>query len=136
MANPNEEQVAGRHYQSEFQHWDFVQECLGGCYMEGNITKYVARWRAKNGVEDLLKAYHYWQKLRQMFLDNIVDCGPGCVTMGRVMEFCTINNLNHAEQAVMRIAATWENLADLEELGATIQDLIGWATTMKSYPNM
>ena len=28
-------------------------------YFEGNVIKYVTRWRAKNGVADLMKAKHY-----------------------------------------------------------------------------
>lgn len=28
-------------------------------YMEGNIIKYVTRWRSKNGINDLRKARHY-----------------------------------------------------------------------------
>ena len=28
-------------------------------YNEGNVVKYVSRWRNKNGLEDLLKAKHY-----------------------------------------------------------------------------
>ena len=28
-------------------------------YNEGNIVKYVSRWRSKNGLEDLLKAKNY-----------------------------------------------------------------------------
>lgn len=28
-------------------------------FAEGNVVKYVTRWRAKNGVEDLRKARHY-----------------------------------------------------------------------------
>ena len=34
---------------------------LGFC--EGNIIKYVTRWRHKNGMEDLLKAKQYLDKL-------------------------------------------------------------------------
>lgn len=28
-------------------------------YMEGNVIKYVTRWRSKNGINDLRKARHY-----------------------------------------------------------------------------
>lgn len=28
-------------------------------YMEGNVIKYVTRWRNKNGIADLRKARHY-----------------------------------------------------------------------------
>jgi hypothetical protein len=31
--------------------------------MEGNVIKYVSRWRDKGGLDDLRKAQHYLQKL-------------------------------------------------------------------------
>lgn len=32
-------------------------------FVEGNVIKYVCRWRDKNGVEDLKKAVSYLQRL-------------------------------------------------------------------------
>ena len=32
-------------------------------YLEGNIVKYVSRWKDKGGVDDLKKAQHYLTKL-------------------------------------------------------------------------
>ena len=58
----NERQVGGTHYQAEIQHWDYVL-ANGLGYLEGQITKYVTRWRKKGGVEDLEKARHYLEKL-------------------------------------------------------------------------
>ena len=58
----NDTQVAGDHYRTPIQHWDYViANDLG--YFEGQITKYVTRWRKKNGVQDLHKARHFLQKL-------------------------------------------------------------------------
>ncbi len=58
----NDRQEGGSHYQSGIQHWDFViANALG--YFEGQITKYVTRWRKKNGLEDLKKARHFLDKL-------------------------------------------------------------------------
>ena len=60
----NERQVGGVHYQvkgSELQHWDVVAH-FDLDYFQGQITKYVMRWRDKNGVEDLEKAAHYLEK--------------------------------------------------------------------------
>lgn len=56
-------QVGGNHYKKmSIQHWTF---CLANNipYMEGQIIKYVSRWRDKNGIEDLRKAQHYLAKL-------------------------------------------------------------------------
>jgi hypothetical protein len=44
------------------QPWDYIiANNLN--YLEGNIVKYVSRWRQKGGVEDLRKAKHYLEKL-------------------------------------------------------------------------
>ncbi len=35
-------------------------------YFDGNAVKYLSRWRAKGGVNDLLKARHYIDKLIEL----------------------------------------------------------------------
>lgn len=59
----NDIQVAGTHYKDKaIQPWDYiVGNNLG--YLEGNIVKYVSRWKDKGGVDDLRKARHYLDKL-------------------------------------------------------------------------
>ena len=56
-------QVGGSHYKDKsIQPWDYIiANDLG--YLEGNVVKYVSRWKNKNGVEDLKKAQHYLSKL-------------------------------------------------------------------------
>ena len=56
------EQVGGNHYESEYQHWSWVIDAGLG-YLEGCATKYVSRWWKKNGLQDLLKAKTYVQKM-------------------------------------------------------------------------
>jgi hypothetical protein len=59
MTNPLDVQVDGDHYKTmkiqpvEFIHGNNIP------YLEGNVIKYVSRWRSKNGVADLRKAKHY-----------------------------------------------------------------------------
>lgn len=62
----NAVQVAGSHYVGKaIQPWDYIAgNGLG--YFEGNIVKYVSRWRDKGGVEDLRKARHYLDKLIEL----------------------------------------------------------------------
>jgi hypothetical protein len=59
-------QVGGTNYKDfAIQPVEFIQKNgLGFC--EGNAIKYLCRWRAKNGVEDLQKAIHYIELLIQM----------------------------------------------------------------------
>lgn len=63
LASANDRQVGGEHYASkQVQPWDYIiANNLG--YLEGNIVKYVSRWKDKGGVEDLRKARHYIDKL-------------------------------------------------------------------------
>ena len=63
MATANDRQLGGTHYKDRpIQPWDFiVQNDLG--FLEGNVIKYVTRWKHKNGLEDLKKAQHYLEKL-------------------------------------------------------------------------
>ena len=52
-------QVGGNHYKGmKLQPITFILENNLG-FAEGNIIKYVSRWKTKNGVEDLKKARHY-----------------------------------------------------------------------------
>jgi hypothetical protein len=59
----NAQQIGGAHYAVKaIQPWDYiVANNLG--YLEGNVVKYVSRWKDKGGIEDLKKAQHYLQKL-------------------------------------------------------------------------
>lgn len=58
----NSYQIGGSHYGLRaIQHWDIVA-MFGLDYFQGQITKYVMRWKDKNGIEDLEKAAHYLQK--------------------------------------------------------------------------
>lgn len=62
----NDIQHGGNHYKEKaIQVWDYIASNNLG-YFEGNIVKYVSRWKEKNGVEDLKKAMHYLQKLIEL----------------------------------------------------------------------
>lgn len=52
-------QVAGSHYKKlAIQPVEYIH-ANGIGYFEGNVIKYVSRWRSKGGVADLEKARHY-----------------------------------------------------------------------------
>ena len=62
----NEQQVGGTHYKAKsIQPWDYIAANEIG-YFEGNIIKYVSRWKEKGGVDDLKKARHYLDKLIEL----------------------------------------------------------------------
>ena len=52
-------QIGGTHYKDlEIQPIDYILGNQLG-YAEGNVIKYVSRWRDKGGIEDLRKAKQY-----------------------------------------------------------------------------
>ena len=55
------------HYtNSKIEAIDYLSDTLGegfSYFLEGNVKKYLHRWRYKNGVEDLKKAQWYLDRL-------------------------------------------------------------------------
>jgi hypothetical protein len=64
--NALDKQVAGSHYKDlPIQPVEFIHANALG-YFEGNVVKYVSRWRKKNGIADLEKAKHYIELLIEL----------------------------------------------------------------------
>lgn len=51
-----------KHYNKGIEVWDFT-DSWGMDFLEGNIIKYVTRYKYKNGVEDLKKAKQFIERL-------------------------------------------------------------------------
>lgn len=63
-------QVAGNHYKDmPIQPVEFIHANALG-YFEGNVVKYISRWRKKGGVADLQKAKHYVELLIELETKN------------------------------------------------------------------
>jgi len=60
-----EEQIAGEHYKT--QKIQPIEYILANKlpFIEGNIVKYISRWREKGGIEDLKKVKHYVEILME-----------------------------------------------------------------------
>ncbi len=118
----NEMQHGGDHYKmgGQCQHWDFV-EANGLGYLEGCASKYVSRWRRKNGVEDLQKADHYIMKLIETGRPNrrAVDEEPIPVSV-----FAAANGLDWREQEVVEILAHWQTVGSLEHARRILQEMM------------
>ena len=66
----NDMQVGGTHYsKNAIQPWDYIVKNNIG-YLEGNIIKYISRWRDKGGIDDLRKVIHYAEKLIEIALEE------------------------------------------------------------------
>ena len=55
VINPN-------YYKKGIETIDYI-ESKEMCYLEGNVVKYISRYKEKNGVEDLRKCKWYVEKL-------------------------------------------------------------------------
>lgn len=72
----NERQVGGEHYKvGGEEHWDRVDR-LGLDYFQGQITKYVERWKYKGGIQDLEKAAHFLEKYTELAKAHAVAGRP------------------------------------------------------------
>ena len=60
------DQIRGSHYKAKgIQPVEFIHS-NGLTFIEGNVIKYVWRWRDKGGVADLEKAKHYIEMLIEL----------------------------------------------------------------------
>ena len=62
---PLERQEGGDHYDLPIQPLEYIHANQLG-YIEGNIIKYVCRFDKKNGIEDIDKAIHYCELLKEI----------------------------------------------------------------------
>ena len=76
-------QEGGDHYKSlAIQPVEYIHANKIG-YFEGNVIKYVTRWKLKNGIADLEKAKHYLELLIELETKNAAvsqEKAPGTST--------------------------------------------------------
>ncbi len=129
MSNANEKQVAGDHYRSlnsNYQHWDLVAD-TGMGYFEGQITKYVARWRKKNGGQDLEKALHYAQKMQELILAGkypVRQVPQNSDSMTQLASFASKQKLTREETIIFELCAMRVGEGDVERLIMHVESLL------------
>jgi hypothetical protein len=71
---PSSRQEGGDHYQKhKIQPYEFITK-NNLSYFQGNVIKYVVRYKDKNGIEDLKKIIHYCElEIEQMRKDECKD---------------------------------------------------------------
>lgn len=131
----NDRQVGGTHYKASYIHWDFVL-AVGMQYLEGNATKYLARWNKKGvALLDLEKALHYVEKLDECSALVALQCKsrPSRVWVAyETHEFCKANDISgYAQEAVTHLAL-WETTDALKRAATCIRALI---TEVKRRPD-
>ena len=130
VSGANAEQIGGSHYKSKFEHWDLVEE-TGMGYLEANCSRYVVRWRAKDGLEGLKKAHHYARKLLEVVATgkrvNKAMIGTRKDNDGKLLrgaEFCQINSLTKTETDVVLRLINWQTSDHIQEIMALITGMI------------
>lgn len=128
-------QEGGTHYASEYQHWDWVVDVRMN-YLFANATKYLTRWRKKNGLEDLKKARTYLLKAKDRVLDldlraPDVEFDEFCESM--TLRFLAMNEITDgSEEGVicLSLALTDQGkvLMDLDSAVRILDDLIERST--------
>ena len=75
MISALQQQVGGDHYRAKgIQPIEYIHaNNLGFC--EGNVVKYVTRWKDKGGEDDLRKAIHYLALLIQLETEQSLPVG-------------------------------------------------------------
>lgn len=131
MSDANQTQIGGDHYKGrDLEHWDFIVDNFGISYLLANATKYISRWRNKNGVEDLKKARHYVQKLSEWY-------GPWLINMGskrlheEAIRFCDSYELKNEERFICLVLL---NSTKTEDVNTALEMLDMLITSEEAKP--
>lgn len=105
--NANDMQVGGSHYKDKqnYQHWDLVCD-LELHYLIACATKYISRWRNKNGIQDLEKSVHYLVKAEEnsLLLHEYTEDDQSLIE-----RFCTQLKIEDAEILVLVLSGDYQN---------------------------
>jgi len=123
-------QVGGNHYQLPIEPWDYV--CANNLgYLEGNVIKYISRWKSKDGLQDLLKAQHYIEKLIKVENERLLatHAAPGSTDQGNTVFIVTqpktsgfeiMSGAEYREQQVNQCRVKYEGYGKPVSLGDII----------------
>lgn len=115
----NSKQVGGAHYASKFQHWDYVAY-VGLPYIMAQLTRYVTRWKKKNGIEDVQKAIHYVEKERELLMKRKEEYRDA------THDFCVFNELGEHEKLVLDLVVDYHagQLAKLQSIDVVLRQML------------
>jgi hypothetical protein len=125
MSAANERQVAGDHYRAGLQHWDLMAHNHVG-YFEAQITKYITRWKKKNGVQDVEKSIHYHEKLTELLQDGVLSL-PIPREEKFLDAFKVTNALGDIEYTIFHLLLTYTTMDELYRVGVLLQHLLQMA---------
>src|SRR5690606_7409665 len=100
-------------------------------YFEGQVTKYVSRWRKKNGVQDLEKALHFLQKYLEVIGGRFeYHQHPHDRELVKLVliGYSELNGLTEEEAEIIRLVVLWSSRYDLLEAENKLKKLIASST--------
>lgn len=121
--NASARQVGGSHYVSDFQHWDYCV-IVNVPNLEYAASKYVLRWRKKNGFVDLEKAKHYIEKRLESFHSYIGVLKGANKKTELFNRMCLANDSTPEEVIIMDAIMHWKRPDQLIETLAMIDRYI------------
>ena len=97
-------QVGGDHYRKlGIQPIELIRD-INANFFQGNVIKYVTRYKDKNGIKDLEKAKHYLELMRELHPDN----NSSKITsyeIDSVNEYICVNNIDTDAAKIIRIVS-------------------------------
>lgn len=125
MSPANDKQVGGAHYQgARFQHWDWVVLNRLG-YLEGQVTKYLSRWRHKGApVQDLEKALHYAEKLAEVYQSGLHRPYGNRQSVQGLKEMGQLYQLTPTECGVFQVLAEYSSLEELRAVAHCLEHVL------------
>lgn len=102
-----DEQVGGDHYKKlEVQPVEFIS-AINANFFQGNVIKYVTRYKDKNGIKDLEKAKHYLELMKELKPQTDTKLYKDYI-MAAVADYSTNNKLGDLEKDII-LAITYKD---------------------------
>jgi len=122
----NDIQHGGSHYAKggDYQHWDLIADSYGMGYHIGCATKYLCRWKNKNGIEDLNKAAHFTQKAMELYYRGVPWPNEDRPTSEQLWDFFEANEIGDEERKITLLLMRGNNIKDWDTALEGIADLI------------
>lgn len=126
MSKANERQVGGDHYRKTdgWQHWDLVER-FGMGYCEAVASKYVLRFRDKDGLKDLEKAKHYIAKLLELVEEGVrPPFAKGSPPIDQIAWLSNAHDLTPSADMAWMLLCTWHGTHQLKQASEAIDRVI------------
>src|SRR5579871_5220121 len=123
MQEANSRQVGGSHYRASYQHWDLVADA-GLPYFPAQITRYAGRWRKKNGVQDVEKAIHYFEKLWELHESLRLALPQGPRPLRPLETFANENQMSPIEWGIFYGLLRYTTMNELKQVRGLLEELL------------